>query len=321
MCPAHCERGEPGEPDSLSIYEQRDCLNTMRQQEMHIRSFDSDPYHIQHRPALIEYVFEITDEFGLSATTAHMSVKYMDIMLACADKGRKIPSDRWQLVVMVSLWIAAKLHEVKAPTLTDLYEAAGQFYHPLLIKAFEIEVLEALEWRLNVVVPLQFLELWDQNGLVFEQDRLGKKPLNSAKAANLTKCLRYFACVGVQDYQSEAFLPSHVAAGMIAASRAALRIEPVWNKDLTEITGFAPVEVFPHYQRLWAVHQQRTRDLTPSIGFEEFSRADKCLSSPLVDTQLINSLAQELRSKLRVVMASPTKERVRRPRRPSVMCQ
>eukprot|EP00808_Paulinella_micropora_P008561 g38044.t1 len=292
----------PEQSVSLATMEMLSCLSTLLEQQKFMRSYASPAAHIQHRSVLIDYIFEITDEFALSATTAHIAVKYMDIILssqdADADNGKRIPTDRWQLVVMVSLWISAKLHEVNPPTLLDLYEAAGQFYHPLLIKAFEIEVLQKLDWRLHVVVPLQFLDLWGENGLVFPGDRSENKPVTAAKTTNLSKCLRYFACVGVQDYESEAFLPSHVAAGMVAASRSALRIEPAWNGQLTIVTGLGPVEVYKHYTRLWAVHQARTSDATPAIALDAFFSQQS--TNPRGDSRFICSIAKELRSKLRM---------------------
>eukprot|EP00457_Paulinella_chromatophora_P004161 gb/GEZN01004171.1/.p1 GENE.gb/GEZN01004171.1/~~gb/GEZN01004171.1/.p1 ORF type:complete len:311 (+),score=36.44 gb/GEZN01004171.1/:25-957(+) len=300
----------PEQRESLAEQEHRACLTTLLEQEKAIRSYVSPACHVQHRSALIDYIFEITDDFSLCATTAHIAVKFMDILLSRADAGvdsaKRLPQDRWQLVAMVSLWVAAKLYEVNSPTLGDLYEAAGQFYHPNLIKAFEIDILKRLDWRLLEVVPLQFLDLWNENGLVFQGDLFENKPVIESRVANLSKCLRYFSCVGVQDYESEAFYPSHVAAGMVAASRSALRIEPVWNRKLSVVTGLSADEVFPHYQRLWSVHQQRTSDATQSLSFERFALGALPSPNPKSDSSLLSSLAKEIKSKLR--LAGPSQD-------------
>eukprot|EP00457_Paulinella_chromatophora_P003675 gb/GEZN01003683.1/.p3 GENE.gb/GEZN01003683.1/~~gb/GEZN01003683.1/.p3 ORF type:complete len:103 (-),score=11.12 gb/GEZN01003683.1/:980-1288(-) len=93
---------------------------------------------------------------------------------------------------------------------------------------------------------------------------------------------------------------------MVAASRSALRIEPVWNRKLSVVTGLSADEVFPHYQRLWSVHQQRTSDATQSLSFERFALGALPSPNPKSDSSLLSSLAKEIKSKLR--LAGPSQD-------------
>ena len=89
------------------------------------------------------------------------------------------------------------------PTFDELNQCTNNAYTVGLIRQVEVIVLNSLEWKLNVVTPLHFLNLYLDCGIVFEDDLLdGFKRISPKTVAYVNKyaffltdlCLQGKAC-------------------------------------------------------------------------------------------------------------------------------
>jgi hypothetical protein len=96
----------------------------------------------------------------------------------------------------------------------------------------------------------------------------------------------FFAELCLQDYAFQRFLPSTLAAGVVACARRAVKIEPIWNAELTALTTYDVPQVFGPYRQLFAYYvdsfpsaQTNTPLSRAVVQFEE--EANKQLKVPM----------------------------------------
>jgi len=186
--------------------------------------------------------------------TTHMAVNYLDRILGQTT----VHKTRLQLVSLACILVAAKHEEEPdcVPTIDKLNGYTNFAYSPELVKEMEILVLKCLDWHLNVVIPLHFLNLFNYCNVVFDDDVIdGGKPHSEAIILYTQKYAYFFADLCLQEYTFQQYPPSLLVAGILAAARRAVRIEPVWNANLKVMTGYGAREVhacskhiFSHYE-------------------------------------------------------------------------
>ncbi len=93
------------------------------------------------RSMLIEWMQHVCDEFCCSLTTYHYAVSYLDRYLA---KHADTKSDLFQLVGTTCVFIAAKVEDVKIPTLEDMVFTCDGLYSASEIAAMEKAILLTL---------------------------------------------------------------------------------------------------------------------------------------------------------------------------------
>eukprot|EP00457_Paulinella_chromatophora_P007926 gb/GEZN01007952.1/.p1 GENE.gb/GEZN01007952.1/~~gb/GEZN01007952.1/.p1 ORF type:complete len:407 (-),score=34.21 gb/GEZN01007952.1/:225-1445(-) len=234
--------------------QRREVLDTYFTLEHKFRVYTPGSRYVKYRRVVVEWMCEVGEEFHFSTTTTHMATKYLDRLLGTLD----VPKVRIQLVAMACILVAAKFDEPDEmlPTLEDLNECAESAYTKDLIRDMESMVLKHLKWDLGVIVPLHFLSLWIDAGAVFPDDRVSGEPVSKRCVKYLLKYVDFFADLGQQEYNFQQYLPSRVAAASIAAGRTALRFEPIWNTQLSILTGISAEEVFPCYRHLWSSYEK-----------------------------------------------------------------
>ncbi|GJW96793.1 cyclin-like protein [Tanacetum coccineum] len=154
---------------------------------------------LYHRHEAVEWILEVVSHYSFRALTAVLAVNYLDRFF---DKfeGDKKP---WmtQLVCVSCLSLAAKVEETRVPLLLDLQLDGNKYvFEAKTIQKMEILILSTLEWRMNPVTPLSFLDYMTR--------RLGLKAYLSLEFLKRCECL--LLCV-LPDERFRCFLPSVIA--------------------------------------------------------------------------------------------------------------
>ena len=115
----------------------------------------------------------------------------------------------------------------------------------------EVLLLNRLNWSLTIVSPLHYLGLYHRQGILYENDTLGYKPLRSAVSRFLVRYTDFFADFCLQEYTFNIYPPSLLAAAMVLAARRALNIVPIWNSALEDVLGYNETELIQVYETVW----------------------------------------------------------------------
>lgn len=118
-----------------------------------------DPCLSSARRESAEWILRVVAHFSFSSFTALLSINYLDRFLASVHFQRHKP---WvvELTAVACLSLAAKVQEIHVPLLLDLQvEEMRNVFEAKTIQRMELLVLSTLEWKMNPVTPLSFVEL------------------------------------------------------------------------------------------------------------------------------------------------------------------
>ncbi|KAF6175357.1 hypothetical protein GIB67_009051 [Kingdonia uniflora] len=107
---------------------------------------------------VIEWILKVNAHYSFSALTAVLAVNYLDRFISSAHFQREKP---WmtQLAAVACLSLAAKVEETQVPLLLDLQvEEAKYVFEAKTIQRMELLILSTLQWKMNPVTPLSFLD-------------------------------------------------------------------------------------------------------------------------------------------------------------------
>ncbi|KAE8704148.1 Cyclin-D3-1 [Hibiscus syriacus] len=106
----------------------------------------------------VEWMLKVNAHYSFSALTAVLAVNYFDRLLFSF----RFQSDKpWmtQLAAVACLSLAAKVEETQVPLLLDLQvEESKYVFEAKTIQRMEILVLSTLQWKMNPVTPIPFLD-------------------------------------------------------------------------------------------------------------------------------------------------------------------
>ncbi|KAG8369825.1 hypothetical protein BUALT_Bualt14G0054000 [Buddleja alternifolia] len=169
------------------------CLLSKEQENKLYNGLEKNPYLAKARVEAVEWMTKVIRYYSFSTLTCILSLNYLDRFLYSSfdidndsDDQREKP---WmiQLAAVGCLSLAAKVEEVHVPLLLELQVAAKEskyVFEPKTVQRMEILVLSTLEWKMNPVTPLSFLD--------YIAKRVGLKSRDLR-----TKCkyvLRYLIC-------------------------------------------------------------------------------------------------------------------------------
>ncbi|XP_074589872.1 cyclin-D2-1-like [Curcuma longa] len=175
--------------------------------------------HFVARPLLaaarnhaVKWILKVNEFYRFRAATAYLSVTYLDRFLSshsipAVEKGDDGSSGGWpmQLVSVACVSVAAKMEEVRVPSLLDLQILdPGYVFDPSTVRRMELLLMAAIGWRMRAVTPFDFLP------------HLSAAPRLLSHAAGLV-----LSALRVVDFLS--FRPSEiaVASALCAASASA----------------------------------------------------------------------------------------------------
>lgn len=121
-------------------------------------TLDSNSSLVRARREGVDWMLKVSSHYNFSAFTAVLAVNCLDRFLFHFQCQRE---KLWmtQLAAVACLSIAAKVEETQVPLLLDLQVEDARFvFEAKTIQRMEILVLSTLQWKMNPVTPLSFLD-------------------------------------------------------------------------------------------------------------------------------------------------------------------
>ncbi|XVE94960.1 hypothetical protein REPUB_Repub02eG0054900 [Reevesia pubescens] len=210
------------EDDELS------CLFSKEQQNQLYDSLQTNGNLAGARREAVEWILKVNAHYSFSALTAVLAINYLDRFLF----NFRIQSEKpWmtQLAAVACLSLAAKVEETQVPLLLDIQvEESKYVFEAKTIQRMEILVLSTLQWKMNPVTPLSFLD--------YIARRLGLK--DHLCLEFLRRCDRILLYV-ISDSRFMCYLPSVMAAAtmlhIVDSVEPNLRVE--YQNQLLGILG------------------------------------------------------------------------------------
>ncbi|XP_972623.2 G2/mitotic-specific cyclin-A [Tribolium castaneum] len=171
------------------------------------------------RAVLIDWLVEVTEEYGMQTETLYLAVNFIDRFLSYMSVVRA----KLQLVGTAAMFIASKYEEIFPPEVSEFVYITDDTYDKHQMIRMEQLILRVLGFDLSVPTPLTFL-----NAICISTKQ-------TEKVKNLAMYLSESALLEVEPYLQ--FLPSVVASSAIALSRHTLG-EEAWPGDLQKYTGY-----------------------------------------------------------------------------------
>ncbi|CAK9143653.1 unnamed protein product [Ilex paraguariensis] len=145
------------------FWEDEELLSLFSKEEQtHLGWFDNvetDSSLLLARKEAVEWILKVDAHYGFSTLTAILAINYIDRFLFSLHFQKDKP---WmiQLSAVTCLSLAAKVEETQVPHLLDLQvEGTTEYaFEPKTIQQMELLVLSTLQWRMNPVTPLSFLD-------------------------------------------------------------------------------------------------------------------------------------------------------------------
>jgi hypothetical protein len=179
----------------------------------------------------------------LKARTLFRTIFLLDRFIATLKQ--QLRKDLYQCVVCACLSIASKLEEREedAPSIKLLRSYTADTYSVKQLVEMESLVLNTLDWDLSSCpTPADFVELFAQEALLSSLEKvfhMGTPAYEHMKQV----CDEVLAASLVELHVLEQFSPSIIAASAIHATRKMFECQPVWTKELEQITALQEKEV------------------------------------------------------------------------------
>jgi hypothetical protein len=112
-------------------------------------------------------ILDIGYKCDLDMLTCHIALKVLSVYLRCQKKA--IDNE---LVALCILLIAAKFNQTDETliSISELLQEATVRYFKEQILQYEIEILNTLQWSLNILTPLHFIQVFEAIGVIFRSD-------------------------------------------------------------------------------------------------------------------------------------------------------
>ena len=225
--------------------------------------------YIPYRRYLVDWMSDVGEQCDLQTTTVHVSILFLDKLF----RSRDIPRSHWQLMATACLSIAAKYEEAEenCPSIPDLLRLTKLNvvgHTSLTFREGEVEVLRHLGWKLRAVPPLHVLGYFLSKGVVFLDDTWQGRALIDKIPKYIKKYADFFCNLTLQEYSFQQYLPTHLAAAILLASRTALQISPRWRPELRVLTGYEESEITGAFKHVWSYYEEQfpghgTRSISP----------------------------------------------------------
>ncbi|WCJ35483.1 CYCLIN D3 1 [Euphorbia peplus] len=122
------------------------------------KKLEINPSLAESRRDAVDWMMKVNAHYNFTALTSVLAVNFLDRFLFSFDHQTEKP---WmtQLTAVACLSLAAKVEETQVPLLLDLQvEDSKYVFEAKTIQRMELLVLSTLQWRMNPVTPLSFLD-------------------------------------------------------------------------------------------------------------------------------------------------------------------
>jgi hypothetical protein len=214
--------------------------------------------YLPYRRYLVDWMSDVGDQCRLHPSTVHVSILYLDKIF----RSREIPRGQWQLLATACISVAAKYEEAEEhcppiPELLRLTKLANAGHTSLSFREGELEVLRYLGWKLRAVPPIHVIGYHLSKGVCFEEDSWQGRELIDKIPKYIKKYADFFCNLTLQDYSFQRYLPTHLAAAILLASRVALQLEPRWRPELVRLTGYEEVDFLDCFHHVWTYYEEQ----------------------------------------------------------------
>lgn len=121
------------------------------------------------RAVLLDWMFEVSQEYGLKRDSVHAAVNFVDQYLG----KRVVDPSSLQLVGVSCLWLGSKMEEIMPPPITDFSSATAEAYSVAQIIRTELEIVRALDWNLVPCTVYSFVSTFLQRLILNRQAATG----------------------------------------------------------------------------------------------------------------------------------------------------
>ncbi|CAA2941296.1 G1 S-specific cyclin D [Olea europaea subsp. europaea] len=208
--------------------EELSTLLSKEQENELYNGIQENPSLAKARGEAVEWMLKVIEYYSFSALTAVLAVNYLDRFLCGFHSHNEKP---WmtQLAAVACLSLAAKVEETQVPLLLDFQvEESKYVFEAKTIQRMEILVLSILQWKMNPVTPLSFLD--------YIARRLGLKSNLCFEFLRRCECLLLSI---IADYRFMCYLPSTLANAtmlyIFSSLQSCIGIE--YQDQLLGITG------------------------------------------------------------------------------------
>ncbi|KAI5655252.1 hypothetical protein M9H77_32439 [Catharanthus roseus] len=194
-------------PEQDLFWEEEELCSLFRKEEenndLYNNGLKRNPFLAEGRSEAVEWILKVTAYYSFSASTAILATNYLDRFLFSCGSFQIDNNKPWmtQLAAVACLSLAAKVEETQVPLLLDLQvEESKYVFEAKTIQRMEILVLSTLQWKMNPVTSLSFVD--------FVMRRLGLK--NHLCWEFLRRCECLLLSV-ISDCRFMCYLPSVMA--------------------------------------------------------------------------------------------------------------
>ncbi|KAH7926234.1 hypothetical protein BV22DRAFT_368310 [Leucogyrophana mollusca] len=177
------------------------------------------------RGILLDWLVQVHARFRLLPETLFLCVNIIDRFLSA----RVVSLAKLQLVGITCLFIASKVEEIVAPSVSHFLHCADSSYSESEILMAERYVLKTIDWNLGYPNPMHYLR------------RISKADEYDVKARTIGK---YLLEVGTLEWRLLATPPSLVAAAAIWLARLILGNDK-WTPNLAHYSSYAESSLIP----------------------------------------------------------------------------
>lgn len=221
-------------------------------------SYAPDASYLPFRRYLVDWMSDVGEQCRLHNSTVHVGILFLDKIFRAHD----IPRGQWQLIATACISVAAKYEEAEEhcppiPDLLRLTKLSNAGHTPLSFREGELVVLRYLNWQLRAVPSIHIIGYFLSKGATFCDDTWQGRALIEKIPKYVKKYADFFCNLTLQEYSFQQYLPSHLAAAILMASRVALQIEPRWRPELTRLTGYEEVEITELFHSVWSYYEEQ----------------------------------------------------------------
>jgi len=222
------------------------------------------------RKKLVDWLCELGESIQISLEYIHKAIVYLDAIM---DENTIDEADLEPLGI-VCLLLSTKMGEKDEQVL----KLKKTFQHRMHItrqeiRKYEVQVLSLLKWNLQCTTPMDFIQVFGYEGLMFECDRIERKGITKKTPLMLRQYVEFLADMCLQEYEMLKITSIKLAAGIISTARKILKFENVWNEELVSMTGISYEEIYPiteyifkTYMRLFGKKNEVSKESVDTIN-------------------------------------------------------
>ncbi|XP_062928169.1 cyclin-J [Mobula hypostoma] len=247
-----------------------DIHQALRIKELKLLPYKCRSPQLNVRRYFADFLAIISNHFHLCPTARHLAVYLLDLFMDRYD----ISVQQLHLVALSCLLLASKFEEKedRVPKLEQFNRLSCMTSVNLVLNKqtllhMELLLLETFQWNLCLPTAAHFIDYY-LSIAVHETDLHDGWPMLYFEKTKLytEKYSGYFLEVSLQDHGFLNYFPSVVAAACIAASRAVLRLSPLWPVRLHRLTAYAWETLLPCVEHLLIAHDNDVKEASKQKG-------------------------------------------------------